>query len=359
MASRALGLDDAADTELAESAPGLPLRRRRCRRLPERCRGGRAHQSIRRARPCSRPGGHGRHLGAADRGRLRRHDEPRRDQVAGRRHRERSLQPANGAGTRTSPPAAPRTTDPVRVPHANPAAGRRRARGGRVGHRRATGGRTATVGTAGDPRRRGARAAAADLSRPRHSVVDGRIRPVGPALRRGRRPDARTPAAIATARRYPGTDDARPQRADGAGRRAGRPLVGGPGEQGALLGRAAQRVLAGRPEAGTAVGRSSTTGLVPPARRPTAPPSASRRPRFPGRRGWSSTSGAARSVRSSGLPGSGPTTGGSTCRSSTRRVTSATTAASSRAPGCTRWDSPCCGGATPRSSTASRTMHVT
>ena len=100
-------------------------------------------------------------------------------------------------------------------------------------------------------------------------------------------------------------------------------------------------------------------GSCRPGRRPTAPPSASRRPRFRGRRGWSSTSEAARSVRSSGLPGSGPTTGGSTCRSSTRRVTSATTAASSKAPGCTRWAYPCCGGATPRSSTASRTMHVT
>ena len=76
------------------------------------------------------------------------------------------------------------------------------------------------------------------------------------------------------------------------------------------------------------------------------------------RRGCSSTCEAARSARSSGRRVSGPTTGGSTCRSSTRRATCATTAVWSTARACTRWGCPCCGGASPRSSAASRTMRV-
>ena len=87
-------------------------------------------------------------------------------------------------------------------------------------------------------------------------------------------------------------------------------------------------------------------------------PSASHRPRCLGRRGWSSISGAARSDRSSGQRASGPTTGGSTCRSSTRRASSATTAVPSTARDCTPWACPCCGGASRRSFTESRTMRV-
>ena len=56
--------------------------------------------------------------------------------------------------------------------------------------------------------------------------------------------------------------------------------------------------------------------------------------------------------------GSSPTTAGSTCPSSTRRAGSAMTAASSTARASTPSGCPCCGGASPRSSTASRTMRV-
>ena len=77
---------------------------------------------------------------------------------------------------------------------------------------------------------------------------------------------------------------------DGDGRRAGRPLGGGPRRPRAVLRRPAQRVLAGRPEAGTAAGRlrrvGRTTGRSP-SRRSRA---LRARPRCPGRRGWSSTS---------------------------------------------------------------------
>ena len=86
-----------------------------------------------------------------------------------------------------------------------------------------------------------------------------------------------------------------------------------------------------------------------------AGPSASSRPRCRARRGWRSTSEAARSARSSGQPVSGPTTGGWTSRSSTRRVTSATTAVSSTARVSTPWACRCCVGAGPPSFAGSKT----
>ena len=86
----------------------------------------------------------------------------------------------------------------------------------------------------------------------------------------------------------------------------------------------------------------STSGLGRTGSTPRSTPrSASHRPRCPARRGCSSTCGAARSARSSGPRGFTPTTGGSTCPSSTRRASSAMTAASSTAPACTPWDCPC------------------
>ncbi len=66
------------------------------------------------------------------------------------------------------------------------------------------------------------------VSRPRRAVVDGRVRRVGPALRRGRGPHASAAAAVAAARRDARARDARPQRARGDGRRAGRSLGVGP-----------------------------------------------------------------------------------------------------------------------------------
>jgi putative flavoprotein involved in K+ transport len=96
------------------------------------------------------------------------------------------------------------------------------------------------------------------------------------------------------------------------------------------------------------------TGATPSSTRR----SASRRRRPPPRRGCSLTCKAARSLRSYGRRVSGLTTGGSACPWSTRRVICATRVASSTARDCTRWGCPCCGGVSPRSSTASRTTRA-
>ena len=71
-------------------------------------RGRRADRSIRRARSCSGPDGHERHLGAAHRRRLRGHDEPRRDPVA---HGASSrAEPATGRRCRRSQTRCRRTS---------------------------------------------------------------------------------------------------------------------------------------------------------------------------------------------------------------------------------------------------------
>ena len=168
-------------------------------------------------------------------------------------HRKR--EPATGRRCRhfaERAAAGRRAADAVRVPQPDPTPRRRRARRGRVGHRRAAGGRAEAIGTTGDPLGRGACTAAANVSRPRRPVVDGRVRRLGPAVRRGRRSHARAAATVAAARRNARANDARPQRADGDGRRAGGPLGGRPRRPRALLRRSAKRVLAGRPEDGTA-----------------------------------------------------------------------------------------------------------
>ncbi len=175
-----------------------------------------------------RPDRHERHLGAARRRRLPRHDEPRRDPVARRGPRQRRLQPAERAGLCARGAAGRRAADAVRLPRSGPAPRRRRARRRGVGDRRAAGGRAAAIGPAGDPLGRGARAVAADLSRPRCPVVDGRVWRVGPALRRDRRSQAGAAAAVAAARRDARASDARSQRAGGDRRRAGGPLGGRP-----------------------------------------------------------------------------------------------------------------------------------
>ena len=149
--------------------------------------------------------------------------------------RSRTVLIASGACNQPTVPAfaergaaGRRAADAVRLPQPDPAPRRRRARRRCVGHRRAAGGRAAAIGTTGDPLGRRARAAAANVSRPRRPLVDGRIRRVGPALRRGRRSPAGAAAAVAAARRDARANDARPQCADGDGRRAGGPLGGRP-----------------------------------------------------------------------------------------------------------------------------------
>ena len=115
---------------------------------------------------------------------------------------------ASGACNVPSVPALRQAVPPsiavlhaVRLPQSRPAARRRRAGRRRVGHRRAARRRDPPLRPAGDALGRRARAAAADLSRSRRALVDGRVRRVEPALRRDRRPDACPPAAVTATRR--------------------------------------------------------------------------------------------------------------------------------------------------------------
>ena len=125
---------------------------------------------------------------------------------------------------------------------------------------------------------------------------------------------------------------------DRAGRRAGRPLGGGPRRPGAVLRRPAQRVLAGRPEDGAAARHLRRVGARPAGATPrSTPPSASSR------------RGRPRSARLAARPAQRRDPHdrlgdrlparlrlARRAGASTRRASCATTAASSTARGCTR-----------------------
>ena len=265
----------------------------------------------------------------------------RRRGCGDRRHRAR--RPPRGAGRDRAPRARRVGAGSARLPQPERPA-RRRGAGGRAVRQRdpdRPGG--ARLRAAGDARRRRARADAAHLPGPRRAVVDGRDRPVRRQVRRDPRPAPRPGAALDAAHRLPRARHARPQHAHPR-RGPARGTAGGrAGRGGAAVGLAAQRLHARRPQAQAAAqglrrvggdGRGRADGGA--ARRRAG--GADRRPHRPPAR--SSTCAAARSVRSSGPPASAPTSASSpawaTCRCSTARVGSATTAASSpRAPAST------------------------
>ncbi len=274
---------------------------------------------------------------------------------------ERRLQPPERAGASSRPCRRPiECFTPLDYRNPDQLPDRRRAGRRRVRHRRAAGRRNPPLGPARDALGRRARAAAADLSRPRRAVVDGRLRRLEPALRRDRRPDARAEAAVAAAGRHAGAHDARPQRPQRGRRRDRRPAGRRARRPGALFGRTAQSVRAGRSEDGSAARHVRRLGAQPRDAMPTsARRSASSRPARRPRRDSISTSRAARSVPSSGRPGFARTTAGSTFRSSIAKGTCGTTAASSMRRGCMRSACPCSGAASRRSSMAPRTTRAT
>ena len=247
--------------------------------------------------------------------------------------------------------------DAVRLPRPGRAARRRGPGGGRVGDRRAARGRARALRAAGDPLGRGAHAAAAHLPGTRRALVDGRVRGVGPALRRARRPHPGPAAALAPAGRDARADHARPQRARLDRRRAGRPPGRRPRRPGAVLRRPAQRVLAGRPQDEPPPRHVRRMGRGRTAATPrSTPPSASSRPGCPlsTRLQLDLGSGEIRVDRvGDRLP---PRLRlARRARGRRRRASCATTAAWSTAPACTRSACRCCAAASPRSSTASRT----
>ena len=278
-----------------------------------------------------------------------------------RRHRERRLQ--SRRTSRLSVQAVPSSiaafTAP-RLPQSQQSAGRRRAGRRRVGHRRAARRRNPALRPPRHAVGRRTRAAAANVSRPRRAVVDGRLRRLESALRRDRRSDARAPAAVAAARRHARAHDARPQRARArpASRSSG---VSPPSATAARSSPAASAISSRWPTSRwIACWTPSTSGRGRTGATPTSPrPSASSR-RAPRRhRDSRSTSAAARSGRSSGRPVFVPTTAGSTCPSSMPRDTCSTTAGSSTRRDSTPSACPSCAAASRRSSTAPRTTPAT
>ena len=185
------------------------------------------------------------------------------------------------------------------------------------------------------------------LPRPGHLLVAGRVGilderwdEVDDLVRARRLPSLQLVGASAP--------HARPERAAGGRRPAGRPVRRRSRDGVAQFsGVAAQRVRARRPQAGTAARhdrrarrRSGGERLEPH--------------RSSGGRPWASTCAPARSARSSGPPASGPTSRGSTCPSSTTAAGSCTTAASRAGPASTCSACPCCAGVGRRTSTGPR-----
>ena len=362
MAPRALGLAAPAHAQLAEPSAGLSLRRPRSRRLHDD--GARWSRSS-RVSPRSRVRRSARNTTVTS---VARADEAITSRTSSgelrcrsRRHRERRVQPAERPG------ASPRV--PASIAHVTPFDYRnpaqlprgRRARRRRVGDRRAARRRDPSLRPARDALGRRARPAAADVSRPRRALVDGRLGRLEPALRRDRRPDARAAAAVAAARRHARARDARSERAQRDRRGAGRPPGGRPRRPRAVLGRTAQSVRARRSQDGAPArhvrrvgARASSRGARSASPRALRADARARVVTSPDR-----SAAAANSSRSSGPPASVRTTAGCTCRSWTRRDTCATTAGSWTAPACTRSACRCCGGGSRASFTASKTTRAT
>ena len=125
LAARTLGLAAAAHSQLAEPPAGPSLRRPGSRRLHDGGRSDRVHRALRQGLARSRPDRRERHVGAAGRRWIPRDDEPRRDSLPDRGHRERRLQPASGAaaarcgaGVRRAADAARATATPPSSPTA-------------------------------------------------------------------------------------------------------------------------------------------------------------------------------------------------------------------------------------------------
>ena len=217
-----------------------------------------------------------------------------------------------------------------------PAAGRRRARRRRVGDRRAAGRRDSPLRPAGDALGRRARAAAAHRIAvatcsggwTRSGVWNQRYDEIDDLTRARRLP---SPQLVGTAERHDARSECA-QRDSASSWSAGfRPCA-----TAARCFRAACATCSRSPiSRWSACSTRSTSGRGRTARR--ADVGAAGALRADARAGVVAapdrSAAAARSARSCGRPGSGPTTAGCTCRSSTRRATCGTTAASSSSPG--------------------------
>ena len=214
--ARAVGLAPPAHTELDDGAPGLPLRRRRSRRLHDRAAtwSSSSTATAGTSMPPVRTGVDGR-VGAPHRRRLRRAHRSRALAVRCRRGRDGRVERSTRPGARRRPAAAASTSS-RRWSTGDPA---QLAGDGRV---LVVGASASGVQIADElrrgrtrrhDRRRRARPAAALLPGPRHLLVARPDRATRRALRRGGRHRARPPARLGAARRERRPARPRPQRA--------------------------------------------------------------------------------------------------------------------------------------------------
>ena len=238
-----------------------------------------------------------------------------------------------------------------------PGAARRRwrPRGRRVGHRAAARRGDPALRPPGNDLRRRARAHAPDLPWPGHLLVDGCHRPARRALRRGGRHHPGPQRAVATARRHAGAHEPGPELAPGHRRRGPGAAGSDQGRPGAVLGWPPEQVHPRGPQDAPPAGHDRRVG--PGARlRPRRSVGPADGDGGEGRSADARPDAVARSGRSSGRRASAPTSHGSTCRCSTTRAASATTAASWRPrPACTSSARRSCGGDGRASSTARAT----
>ncbi len=224
VASRAVGLAASAHPELDDGPSGLPVRGRRPERLHDR--DGR-RGAPRRLSPALRSAGHDR-----GHGRVGASAPPTGFDVRADRGHWRcdAVVAATGGSSEPRIPALAAEM-PGHIDQLTALAYRRpaqlagdgpRARGRRVGLRRADRRRAPPGRSRGHHRRRRARPAAPVVPRPRHLLVDGPDRPARRALRRGGRHRAGASARLGAARRQRRTTrprSQRPARRRGADRR--------------------------------------------------------------------------------------------------------------------------------------------
>ena len=230
VAHPAVGLAAPAHPELDDPAAGLRLPRRRPGRLPHRARGGPAARGLRRA--SAAPVRSGVTVTSVRPGWPRLPGVDRSGNLDTRpRSWSRPARPRCRLVPAVPVPTGITTVTARGLPQPRPAATRRRAGRGRLGERRPDRRRAAPLGAAGDPRRRRARADAADLPRARHPLVAGRGRRARRALRGAARPGAGAQPAVDAAGRLATAGDGRPHRAAAARRAAGRAVRRRPGRR--------------------------------------------------------------------------------------------------------------------------------
>ena len=315
------------------------------------------HLALRRRGRRARPHAHHGHVGHAHRRRLQRRDRRGdtfecRDGGARQRRLQSAIVPALRGRYRHRSRSSRRSTIAIRT------ACPRAACSSSARPQRACSWPTkSTAQAAGHAVGRRARPSAAHVSRARRAVVDGRLGRLESALRRGRRPvRARGGCRRRNSSGTPRADDARPQRAQRSASsssagwppiRDGRALFsGGLRNLFALADLKMERLLDTFDEWARADGRDGDVGAAGTFRADA---------RAVDIAAVSSILAAGRFARSSGRPDSVPTTAGFTCRCSTRRAISGTTAASSTRRDCTRWGCRCSAAGSRASSTGQKT----